>query len=331
MKTILTVLFRPWSFIFIFANALMLVPAARGDTLFDNGPIGTPNPATLFNMSSTCCMIYDNFILNSNATMTGFAWSGFEEVGSAYTSTWFKIVAGSDPQSGNFITAGTVVASRVPNGRTVPGYPLVGYDYSVKGLSLSLSAGTIYWLGLTNTVSFGSLMTSTDASPLGGGVWQEFVGGFFHYPNVEMVFTIEGSITIPVNHYYCNGFEPPLSDPSTPVSIRMAHRALPFKADLVDKNGNLVTDRTISAPPVIQVVYTPGIGGTPTDISHDTVAAGLGTDGNQFAFTDDQKWQFNLKLGKSEAFGAPGTYRVTMAPGDTYVIMPTCEATFVIK
>jgi hypothetical protein len=274
-------------------------------------------------------MIYDNFVLNSNATVTGFTWSGFEEVGSAYTSTWFKIVAGTDPQSGNLITIGTVVASRVPNGQTVPGYPLVGFDYRVAGLSLSLTAGTTYWLGLTNTVSFGSLMTSTDASALGGGVWQDFFGGLFHYPNVEMVFAIEGINTL-VNHYYCNGFKAPLSDPLTPVSVRNAHRTLPFKADLLDKNGNVVTDRTISAPPVIQVIYTPGIGGTPTDISHDIVAAGLGKDGNQFVFRG-QKWHFNLKLGKNEAFGAPGTYKVTMAPGDAYVIRPTCEATFVIK
>jgi hypothetical protein len=330
MKTNSTLLVRPWWLIVILAGLLMLAPTAQGDTLFDNGPIGPPNAATLFNMTSTCCVIYDNFVLNSNTTVTGFRWSGFEEVGSAYTSTGFRVVAGADPLSGSFITAETVAASRVPNGRTIPGYPLVGYDYSITGLNLPLSAGTMYWLGLTNTVSFGAFMTSTDASPLGGGLWQDFFGGFFYHPNVEMVFAIEG-ITIPVHHYYCDGFKPPLANPLIPISVKKARRALPFKAELVDYDGNVITDRTISAPPIIQVIYTPGIGGTPTDISHDTVAAGLGTGGNQFVFTGERKWQFNLKLGKSESFGAPGTYRVTMAPGDAYVIMPTCEATFVIK
>ena len=131
--------------------------------------------------------------------------------------------------------------------------------------------------------------------------------------------------------YGCVGFESPLADPLTPVTIRKPNRALPFKAMLVDGDGNPVTDSTISAPPVIQVTYTAGTGGEATDISGDTVAVGLGTVGNQFVFTDDEKWQFNLKLGKNDAYSAPGTYKVKMAPGDTYDINPTCEASFVIQ
>jgi hypothetical protein len=337
MNIISMLLFRFWSSIIILAGVLILVPTAQGETLFDNGPIGPPNPATLYNMTATCCTVYDNFILNSHATVTGFTWSGFEDPGlnpdSTVTSTSFNIVAGADPQSGNLVTSGIVVASRVANGQTVPGHStLVGYDYGVTGLSISLSAGTTYWLGLSNTLSptGSSSMASTDMSPLGGGVWQDFFGSFFHYPDGEMVFTIEGTI-IPVEHFSCVGFEAPLSDPLIPVSIRKPNRALPFKAELVDEDGNPVTDSTISAPPVVQVTYTPGMGGEPTDISDDTVGVGLGTVGNQFVFTDDEKWQYNLKLGKNSTFSAPGTYKVTMATGDSYVIIPTCEAYFVIE
>jgi hypothetical protein len=137
-------------------------------------------------------------------------------------------------------------------------------------------------------------------------------------------------VSLPIT-YGCIGFDSPLDNPATPVVVRKPNRALPFKADLVDGTGNLVTDTTISAPPVIQVIYSPGVSGTPVDISGETLAVGLGTGGNQFVFTDEFKWQYNLKLGKNNAFSAPGTYMVTMEPGDAYLINPTCTAKFVIQ
>ena len=73
-----------------------------------------------------------------------------------------------------------------------------------------------------------------------------------------------------------------------------------------------------------------GIGEDPVDVTDDALSAGQGTDGNQFVFNDEDKWQFNLKI---KNYDAPGTYTITMVSGDDseYVIDPTCEASFVIE
>lgn len=127
----------------------------------------------------------------------------------------------------------------------------------------------------------------------------------------------------------CEGFEPPVDDPTAPVSVRKPNRALPFRAVLRDGEGFAVTDLDLSAPPVIQVIYESGVPGEPpVDVSDDALAVGLGTDGNQFVYTDDNKWQFNLKL---KEFNAPGTYTVTIVAGDHYAITPTCTGVFVIE
>jgi hypothetical protein len=63
----------------------------------------------------------------------------------------------------------------------------------------------------------------------------------------------------------------------------------------------------------------------------EALPAGQGDEGNQFVFTDDEKWQFNLKTGN---YTAPGTYTVFMESGDDaeYVFeSPTCMAEFVVK
>jgi hypothetical protein len=125
----------------------------------------------------------------------------------------------------------------------------------------------------------------------------------------------------------CQGFEPPLN--SGPVTVKK-NRALPFKARLLGEDGVPASDSTLVASPVIQVLFTPLSGGVPIDVSSDAVPVGLGTEGNEFVFTPDEKWQFNLK---TENYSAPGTYQVTMVSGDLteYVIEPACGATFVIE
>ena len=35
-------------------------------------------------------------------------------------------------------------------------------------------------------------------------------------------------------------------------------------------------------------------GADPIDVTAEALPAGLGTEGNQFGFTDEKKWQFNL-------------------------------------
>ena len=63
----------------------------------------------------------------------------------------------------------------------------------------------------------------------------------------------------------------------------------------------------------------------------EALPAGQGDDGNQFVFTDDGRWQFNLKISN---YTAPGTYTVFMESGDDTEFVfesPTCVAEFVVR
>ena len=131
-------------------------------------------------------------------------------------------------------------------------------------------------------------------------------------------------IECPIPSYSCVGFESPLN--RGPVTVKGNSRALPCKAQLED-NGGPVTDADIDAAPVIQVMYDSGQGDA-EDVTDDALPAGQGTEGNQFVYTDQSKWQFNLK---TKDYTAPGTYTITMKSGNDneYKIAPTCEAQFV--
>jgi hypothetical protein len=131
----------------------------------------------------------------------------------------------------------------------------------------------------------------------------------------------------PVTQLNCLGFESPLD--KGPVTVKK-NRALPHKSQLQDEEGYAVTDADIAAAPVIQVLYESTPGANPEDVTDEALSAGMGTDGNQCVWTEDGKWQFNLKTSN---YTAPGTYTVTMQSGDNseYVIDPTCESQFVIK
>jgi hypothetical protein len=116
---------------------------------------------------------------------------------------------------------------------------------------------------------------------------------------------------------------------SGPVTVKK-NKVLPLKAQLLDADNNIVTDFDIAALPVLQVLYDSGIGEDPINVTDDALPAGQGTEGNQFVFTDDLKWQFNLK---TKNYSAAGTYNIFMVSGDAseYMIDPMCEATFVIE
>jgi hypothetical protein len=150
-----------------------------------------------------------------------------------------------------------------------------------------------------------------------------FEGSAYGYPAETQVY----ANAIARHHFNlnCVGFAPPMD--KGPVIVRQ-NRALPFKAQLFDQSGTAFTDTQLgSAPPVINVSYDAGTGSQPTDVTALAVPAGLGTPGNQFVFADGV-WQFNLK---TTNYTAPGTYRVTILPGDSYTIEPACSGSFVIK
>jgi len=136
-----------------------------------------------------------------------------------------------------------------------------------------------------------------------------------------------GLLYAPPPQLACEGFEPPMD--TYPVTAK-GDRALPLKAQLFDAEGYLMTNTDIAAAPVLQVVYDSGNGEEPIDVTDDALPAGQGTDGNLFVFTDDLKWQYNLK---AKNYSAIGTYTINMVSGDDseYVMDPGCVTSFVRK
>jgi len=146
-------------------------------------------------------------------------------------------------------------------------------------------------------------------------------------PNIwakDRVAVLSAAANVPC--YSCLGFEPPMDKGAVTVK---KNRVLPFKAELIDLDGNPVTDADILSPPVIQVWFDSGQAEDPVDVSEQALSAGQGTDGNQFEFSDG-KWRFNLK---TKNYTAQGTYTIRMVSGNEseYVIESTCQAMFVIN
>jgi hypothetical protein len=186
------------------------------------------------------------------------------------------------------------------------------------------------------------MMAAFDGNPRGILAEYELGGGlvildtvtkesFFHSPRESgpsifmralFAYAMAADRGVPV--YACVGFEAPMNDGAIRVQ---KNRALPHKALIVDADGFQITPAEIAASPVIQVVFS-GNAVPAEDVTDDALFAGQGTPGNQFVFTDEEKWQFNLKTGN---YTTKGSYRVTMVSGDpsAYVIDPTCEALFV--
>jgi streptogramin lyase len=139
-----------------------------------------------------------------------------------------------------------------------------------------------------------------------------------------------GSITVfdsPTPRFACVGFEPPMA--AYPVTVKK-NRALPLKAELFDVDGYALMGGGISAPPVVQVWFDSGTGGDAVDVTDEVLSVGQGDDGNQFVFTESNRWQFNLS---TKNYVAPGTYTVLMASGDEseYVLDPSCLTEFVVQ
>jgi hypothetical protein len=135
--------------------------------------------------------------------------------------------------------------------------------------------------------------------------------------------------------YSCRGFEPPMNLASLPramgggvIARKVAkNRVIPFKATLVDADGNRVTD--VVAAPRLEVRYDGETTGPESDVAEDALSGGTGTEGDAFERSGD-KWQFKLS---TKNFSAAGRYTATMESGDPneYVIDPHCEGVFLIE
>lgn len=122
------------------------------------------------------------------------------------------------------------------------------------------------------------------------------------------------------------GFEPPLDQGTV---IVQKNRVLPMKAKL-SEDGLPVTDMDIVAPPIVEVLFSSTTApSVPVDVTADALTAGQGSEGNQFVFTDEGNWQFNLK---TKNYTASGAYSVRMRSGDPaeYKIDPEPMFMFVI-
>ena len=129
----------------------------------------------------------------------------------------------------------------------------------------------------------------------------------------------------------CDGFGPPLDDGPVTMKGGGRQRALPLWAMLYDaEDGSEVTDADIPAPPILQVEHEYiGDDGqlVVEDVSDDAVPSGLITEGNEFIYLGEAKWEYILN---TLNFTGEGKYVLTMKSGSPdYTIEPTCEAEFV--
>lgn len=123
----------------------------------------------------------------------------------------------------------------------------------------------------------------------------------------------------------CEGFGAPMA--VFPVKARK-NGVFPLKMELFDADGFEITGADLAAAPVVEVLFTASPGGDAVDVSSDVLGVGHATEGNQFVYTEDGIWQFNLQ---SKGYSSEGTYVVTAVSGDTeeYVFEPACVTSFV--
>jgi len=131
----------------------------------------------------------------------------------------------------------------------------------------------------------------------------------------------------PVAQISCvsGGFKPPF-DVQLMLKAKVK-RAIPMKMMLTD-GTNVITDLDVSAPPVVNVLFSP----TPPDGGGDVTAQllplGQANEDNIFRYDDiTQTWIYNLG---TKPFVASGTYEVFAVAGDgSYEIDDSCTGTFI--
>ena len=104
-------------------------------------------------------------------------------------------------------------------------------------------------------------------------------------------------------------------------------RTIPVKMMLQDGTGAVITDLDGSAPPVVNVLFSPVGGGVEVDRTEDLLPPGMANEDNVFRFdVSTNTWIYGLG---TKLFDAPGTYAVTAEPGDvSYDIDSSCAGSF---
>lgn len=124
--------------------------------LFDNGEFSGGQSHTGNHVGVQ--WVYDDFVLTSDSIISSIFWLQHDPAQYTYEATEVSIFRDL-PTPENLVFLKNLVATRVPNDTGLLfGFP--GFDYSLTGLSISLSAGQ-YYLGL-NAIGSGDRRTGWD-------------------------------------------------------------------------------------------------------------------------------------------------------------------------
>lgn len=159
--------------------ALLAFSSVSAEVLYDSGPgvrytyacDSGPDACGLF--GGVYWTVYDDFSLQSNATVSGFSFVDAIFHGTPaenYVSTTWSLYA-SDPSLGSeAIAGGTAVASVSP-------YPyLSAYQFDVEIPGIDLNGG-VYWLGISNALTMGA-----ESTPVGiESTLPSMTPGFYQY------------------------------------------------------------------------------------------------------------------------------------------------------
>ncbi len=192
-----------------------------------------------------------------------------------------------------------------------------------------------YVYGLEVQLNGGVGPANTSCPPVSHIYWdwgdspleEAFFPAYHEYPaSREYTILVSATLTV-VEIIACSGFNSPMAD--YPVSIKK-NRVIPLKMGLFDFNGFEIMESDLTALPAFIVMLSPSNGDPVSDVSKGAFPAGKGSDGNQFEYTDDGIWQFNLK---SRNYSASGEYMVTAVSGDEteYTFDPACVTSFQIN
>lgn len=133
------------------------------------------------------------------------------------------------------------------------------------------------------------------------------------------------AIVVPtVTPIVCEGFEMPFH---VALMLRKkVKRTIPVKMKLVDSEGIYINDQDLTSPPVINIIFTPGGGGSAQDLTDQLLPNGAANEDNIFRFDAvTSTWIYNLG---AKQFQAAGRYEVTVAPGDATYTIETCMGMF---
>lgn len=154
--------------------------------LFDNGTTIDPTNAT-WNDTYSSYIIYDDFQLSNNSTITDIDYSIFITSSANYTQTYISILdaIGGTAVVPTFAAAGTLTSNGLLSGNgNVPN----GFDVILSGLNINLLAGS-YVLGVSTDMA-GAFLASIGSGDSGFG--SSLVQNTFTLPG-HMVFSLEGT------------------------------------------------------------------------------------------------------------------------------------------